>query len=688
MFDFHDFYRSENAAVADSYQASLEQIREICSATAGSNQSGKKEYRHLFHTIGTHILKLARLEAALGEDYFKDTSLEQLQQENQALYHELLPVNYVRSYADPRYCVQLFGDEFGSLLAVVYQHYRRYIHYAHQHERFEMTRWNQLFISTWEYVSREPVQFEELKQLVTSIQRSPTAVEVVRQQRQTYDPQWQPWLDAVLKADPQDLRYLFRYGARITDNEIRTARFLHAYPSNLLEELAQQIVTAYLNGFIRDNKERGERDTVSLRYSIGQEPLARLILAALETQGLRPVVGYPNFTPVNRQYSYDHRNQAAYWVDAELLKLAEGCHADACAQNQQLLERYSGTIVLDVFGEPPFSPEVKPECPLFNDEQKQLINQHNYRSSEIIERYRPRRSISFSVIAFPSPQIGDRFEEIFADILRVNMQDSAEYEEIQQRIIDTLDQAEYVHIQGQGANRTDFKVRLQPLADPERQTNFCNCGADVNIPAGEVFTSPQLAGTEGLLHVTRTYLNGLRYDDLELHFAEGMVEGYDCANFADDAENRQYIEDNLLFPHKTLPLGEFAIGSNTLAWVIAQKYDIQKLLPILIVEKMGPHFAVGDTCWAREEDHQVFNSLDGKEIVARENEKTSQRKTDPMQAYTFCHTDITLPYDEIGSIAAVTPAGERTEIIRAGRFVLPGTERLNQPLDEAEGSQA
>ena len=48
--------------------------------------------------------------------------------------------------------------------------------------------------------------------------------------------------------------------------------------------------------------------------------------------------------------------------------------------------------------------------------------------------------------------------------------------------------------------------------------------------------------------------------------------------------------------------------------------------------------------------------------------------------------NITLPYDEIGSIAAVTAQGERLEIIRAGRFVLPGTERLNEPLDEATRS--
>ena len=47
--------------------------------------------------------------------------------------------------------------------------------------------------------------------------------------------------------------------------------------------------------------------------------------------------------------------------------------------------------------------------------------------------------------------------------------------------------------------------------------------ADVNIPVGEVFTSPVLEGTEGVLHVSKVYLNGLQYKDLRLEFKEGRV---------------------------------------------------------------------------------------------------------------------------------------------------------------------
>ena len=57
------------------------------------------------------------------------------------------------------------------------------------------------------------------------------------------------------------------------------------------------------------------------------------------------------------------------------------------------------------------------------------------------------------------------------------------------------------------------------------------------------------------------------------------------------------------------------------------------------------------------------------------------RKTDPGKAYFGCHTDITIPYEELGELTAVRADGERIEILRDGRFVLEGTQILNGPLD-------
>ena len=235
-------------------------------------------------------------------------------------------------------------------------------------------------------------------------------------------------------------------------------------------------------------------------------------------------------------------------------------------------------------------------------------------------------------------------------------------------------------MKGKGKNETDLKIHLHTLTDPAKQSNFENCVADVNIPVGEVFTSPVLSGTNGLLHVSKVYLEGLQFLDLKIWFKDGRIASYSCRNFETEEENKKYIEDNILFHHPTLPMGEFAIGTNTTAYVAAGKYHIADKLPILIAEKMGPHFAVGDTCYSWSEDTAVYNP-DGKELIARDNEISILRKTDISKAYFGCHTDITIPYDELGSIRVVGKNGEETSIIENGRFVLAGTEELNKPFD-------
>ena len=100
---------------------------------------------------------------------------------------------------------------------------------------------------------------------------------------------------------------------------------------------------------------------------------------------------------------------------------------------------------------------------------------------------------------------------------------------------------------------------------------------------------------------------------------------------------------------------------------------------------MGPHFAVGDTCYSYSEDAVLYNP-DGKEIVAKDNECSILRKSDLKEerakAYFNCHTDITIPYEEIGGIYAIREDGSEISIIENGRFVLDGTEQLNDAFKE------
>ncbi len=82
-------------------------------------------------------------------------------------------------------------------------------------------------------------------------------------------------------------------------------------------------------------------------------------------------------------------------------------------------------------------------------------------------------------------------------------------------------------------------------------------------------------------------MNGLYYKDLKITFKDGMIEEYSCANFPDEEDGQKFIKENLLYNRETLPIGECAIGTNTTAYVMAEKYGIMSKLPILIAEKMG-----------------------------------------------------------------------------------------------------
>lgn len=102
---------------------------------------------------------------------------------------------------------------------------------------------------------------------------------------------------------------------------------------------------------------------------------------------------------------------------------------------------------------------------------------------------------------------------------------------------------------------------------------------------------------------------------------------------------------------------------------MARDYQIADKLPILIAEKTGPHFAVGDTCYSHEEDNVSYNP-DGKAIVARENSVSAQRKESVEKAYLNCHTDITIPYEELDNITVIRKDGSTEDIIADGKICL------------------
>lgn len=686
--NYQELWKEDNAAIRERYELALERIKMI------------REEHTVSAEFQDYFIQAANVVEAATEylDFdYRQYSMEELEAGNQRLYGELQAEAYEKSYANPQYAEKQLGDN-GKVLSFLYTELLSLHRYARESRCSELTIHMELLIEIYNlYEDQDAFDIREVQKAIYYFYYDYCDVLVPDRTQEMYDARLDRYVQLVEQADLSDLRYLYGYGEAISTNEIRTAQYMNQLSQEEIDRLAFVYTDGYREGFEIAGIDLSKKKYVNLHYAVGQERMIRAAIRQFRELGLEPIIFLPAVsrlnqrqnrrngvvaTPVNRQYDYDHRYDEGIYLDSALMERKLEVLEQSYETYREFMQGYAGPAVVETFGEAPFEPVEKPESIALTKKQQDLTVEYTAQAGRLVNRYINRETYSFTIIAYPSPEIGNEFEEIFRETTKINTLDKKLYRTIQEVMINELNQAEFVRVQGIGKNRTDMKVMMHIMEYPERETNFENCLADVNIPVGEVFTSPRLTGTEGCLNVSEVYLNDLKFVDLELHFKDGKITDYTCGNFDQEEANIRFVKENLLQNRETLPIGEFAIGTNTTAYVMANRYQIVYKLPILIVEKMGPHFAVGDTCYSYSEENRLFNP-DGKEIVAKDNECSILRKEDESKAYFHCHTDITIPYAEIGSIRSVHADGTEVEIMRNGRFVLPGTEELNRPLDEA-----
>ena len=665
--------------IFERYEIATSRIREIINEDTVS-----EPFKSFFCKASEFICKIDDLNSIIKSGEINNFSLDRLKELNKSLFEEIYSENYEESFANPEYAVKTLGEEYGKILCYIYTKNRGMIRNVYMGRLEEVVLQMELFTQIYNYFEDvEQLEYDNVYETVYSYEKDNTEIFTDLMIEDRINPDNKFAVGIVMNSDLNDLRYLYKYGEHVGFNELKMAEFLNSLSQEEIDRLAKVYTEGYRIGFINTGKDISKKGTVDIRYSLGFERIIRSAIFNFKKMGLEPViyqVGYTTTSP-NRQYAYDHRYDDALYLDKAYIKRKLEVSRHAYESRKQLAGKMAGPAVIEIFGETPFEPENKKQAYALSEEQQKLKSEYITEYQTMVQEYIKGDERSFTIIAFPIPEFGDDFEQMFKETVKINTLDSEIYGKVQQNIIDALDQAEYVKVLGKGDNKTNMKVQMHDLKNPLKETNFENCLADVNIPLGEVFTSPKLKGTEGILHVSQVYLNDLKYNDLQITFEDGKIKDYTCKNFDTEEENKKFIKQNVMFNHETLPIGEFAIGTNTTAYMVAKKYHVVYKLPILIVEKMGPHFAVGDTCYSFEEDIKTYNP-DGKEIVARENEVSALRKTDIKKAYFGCHTDITMPYDELGEITAVRKDGSEITIIKDGRFVLEGTELLNEPLEE------
>lgn len=668
------------AFVKERYELCAERIKEITKV-----QEVPEKYQDYFKKEAEFINATVEMAALVEAGTYAKQSLAELESWNDRLFSKIIPANYETSYANPAYAVKKFGVREGKLFTVLSAKLQELVQNAARQNTYFRTIVMELFLEIYgRYCEYDEFAVKDAKAAYKSFLMDYRRDYLEDSIQLRYNPE-ASYAKAIIEADASDERNLYRYGAYVTDIQRKSHGFINKLSQAEIDAMADTYVEGYIRGFETMGVVRKENGVALMICPIGFERMAKAAMERFEKYGVRVTVQYMA-TSVNRQYGYDHRQDHALTLDRVYVNRYMEDMAAVYEENKELISMYIGPAVVETFGEPDFDPVNKKEAVQLDKRQIKLDREFDQRAAQIAYSYIKSDETSFTIIAYPVPTIGDKFEEIFAETVRCNTLSNEVYSKIQQALIDELDTGYACKILGANGNETDLTVMLMETTDPAKETKFENCTADVNIPVGEVFTSPVLKGTTGLLHVSKVFLNGFEYKNLKVWFEDGKTTKLSCDNFATEEENQKFLSEKLLFHHEWVPLGEFAIGTNTTAFVMGEKYDIAAKLPILIAEKTGPHFAIGDTCYKRSEDHKVYNR-DGKEIIARDNEISILRKTEPEKAYFNCHTDITIPYGEIGEISSLKKDGSKTVLIKNGRFVLPGTEELNKPLDEYEAQK-
>ena len=683
---------SEERQIRERYHLTIDRIRDIV-----GEETVAPVYRSYFQLTAKFILEINEILNRILTKPTEKCTLEELKKENANIYGDILGENYETSYANPSYAVMEMGEDMGRLLSFLYTEIRGEIAYVYEKKLLYLTICNELFIEIYNCFEGEEVpSYKELKEIIYWYASDYSDVFVADRIEEQLNPDCSFATDIVMNSDLSDLRYLYQYGEYISENEWKTAEHLNSLPQEIIDKMAEVYTEGYRIGFENAGIDLSKKSVVNIRYVVGFERVIRKAIQNFAELNLRPTIYRAPVSVLtkkqqhkigfyggiaNKQYEYDHRLDQGLILDKKLVERKLDVLKNAYEQWKELAGQFAGPAVMEVFGEEPFAPVQKQEAITLTEKQEKLSVLYNGKLGQLTNQYIKGEERSFTIVAYPIPEIGENYAEIFNEVIRINTLDATTYEKVQQTLIDALDQGEYVHILGKDQNVTDLKVQLYRLSDPNKETIFENCVADVNIPVGEVFTSPVLEGTNGVLYVSKVYLNELQYRNLKITFEDGKIVDYTCSNFEEEEEGKKYIKSNVLHNHDTLPLGEFAIGTNTTAYVVAKKYGIEDKMPILIAEKMGPHFAVGDTCYSWSEENKLYNQ-NGKEIVAKDNSISILRKEDVAKAYFHCHTDITIPYEEIAEIAVVTAEEDRILLLKDGRFVLAGTEILNEPLEQ------
>ena len=436
--------------IDERYGLAVGRIREM-----KDEDTVEASFREFFRKMAEFVLMIDEVKTLVEDGQYGNLELGELERWNHRLYQDILPEAYGSSFANPAYAVREFGEEYGQILSFLYTELRGSIAYVFEQKTEYLDILFELLIEIYNQFEEGKPEIGRIRDCIYWYASDYCDVFAADKVRALIDPAESFAVDIVMNCDLDDLRYLYQFGEYISENELRTAKHLRELPEDTIRKMADVYTEGYREGFVNTGKDLSKKEVVEIRYVLGFERVLRQAIQNFGEMGLKPVLyrsgvsvltkqghlktGYYGAV-ANKQYEYDHRNDQALFLDKKFMERKLEVIQTTYEHYKDMACKYAGPACIEMFGEEPFSPEQKDEVIKLTKKQEELMLQLSSRQSQITDQYIPGDERSFTIISYPVPEIGEQYEEIFDEIIRINTLDAKTYGKVQQTIIDVLDQ--------------------------------------------------------------------------------------------------------------------------------------------------------------------------------------------------------------------------------------------------------
>lgn len=280
-----ELWKQEKEEILERYELSMERIR-----TMHKEASVAAPFYDYFQKMASFIEKMDELAQAAGREGFADIPLEELQRQNRELYEDVAQEAYQESYACPETAVERLGEGYGQFLSFLYTELRGMIVWAYEQRFTDLTVAAELFIEIYNAFEGGMPKLQSLKEILYWHISDYCDVWIPNRIREQLDPRLSFAKDIICQADLNDVRYLYRFGEYITENELEISRFLAKLPQEEIEAMASTFTEGYRKGFENAGIDLSRKRTVNIRYCLGFERIVREAVGQFEKMGLKSII--------------------------------------------------------------------------------------------------------------------------------------------------------------------------------------------------------------------------------------------------------------------------------------------------------------------------------------------------------------------------------------------------------------